>query len=74
MKVMQNDHDLLEEYDFSKGVRGKYTSRYSEGTNVVALDTDVAKYFPDHKSVNDALRSLLPVAARLVKKSPNQCG
>ncbi len=74
MKVMQNDHDLLEEYDFSKGVRGKYTSRYSEGTNVVTLDPDVAKYFPDHKSVNDALRSLLPVAARLVKKSPNQGG
>jgi len=74
MKIMQNDHDLLEEYDFSKGVRGKYANRYSEGTNVVALDPDVAKYVPDHKSVNDALRSLLPVAAGLVKKSPNQGG
>ncbi len=74
MKVMQNDHDLLEEYDFSKGVRGKYTNRYSGGTNLVVLDPDVAKYFPDHKSVNDALRSLMPVVARLEKKSQEQCG
>ena len=34
---IQNDHDLLEEYDFSKGVRGKYTNKYSEGTNNYAV-------------------------------------
>lgn len=63
MKVMPNDPDLLEEYDFSKGVRGKYAKRYAEGTNVVVIDPDVAKYFPDHTSVNEALRSLLPPAS-----------
>ena len=64
MKVMPDDPDMLEEYDFSKSVRGKYTARYSEGTNVVVIDPDVAKYSPDHDSVNEALRSLLPIVKR----------
>lgn len=45
MKRMQRDSDLLEEYDFSKGVRGKYAERYAEGTNVVVIEPDVAKFF-----------------------------
>ena len=61
MKRMDNDPDLLEEYDFSGGVRGKYAKRYAEGTNVVVLDPDVAPFFPDHDSVNDALRHLVAV-------------
>jgi len=68
MKVMPDDPDMLEEYDFSKSVRGKYTARYSDGTNVVVIDPDVTKYFPDHDSVNEALRSLLPVVKRYEKK------
>ena len=56
MKKMKNDPDMLEEDDFSEGVRGKYTKRYAEGTNVVVVDPDVAELFPDHHSVNDALR------------------
>jgi hypothetical protein len=49
---------MLDEYDFSKGVRGKYAKRYHEGTNIIRLDDDVAKIFPDAKSVNEALRAL----------------
>jgi hypothetical protein len=30
----QND-EMLPEYDFSKGVRGKHLEQYSKGTNVV---------------------------------------
>ena len=56
--VNRQDPDLLDEYDFSKGVRGKYVQRYREGTNIVRLDDDVAKIFPDAKSVNAALRAL----------------
>ncbi len=37
---------MLEEYDFSGGIRGKYAQRYAEGTNVVVIDPDVAEYFP----------------------------
>ncbi|AOY79771.1 hypothetical protein BJP36_07380 [Moorena producens JHB] len=54
----QQDHDLLDEYDFSKGIQGKYAQRYREGSNIVKLDNDVAEMFPDEKSVNDALRAL----------------
>ena len=39
--------ELREEYDFSRGVRGKYAQRYSEGTNIIILDADVAKVFRD---------------------------
>jgi hypothetical protein len=50
---------MREEYDFSRGVRGKHARRFAEGSNVVVLDPDVAKRFADSASVNDALRSLL---------------
>ena len=56
--VNRQDPDLLDEYDFSEGARGKYTQRDREGTNIVRLDDDVAKIFPDAKSVNAALRAL----------------
>ena len=64
MKRSQKDRDMLEEYDFSKGVRGKYSKKYGAGTNVVVIEPDVAKYFPDHDSGNQALRSL----ADIIKK------
>lgn len=50
---------MKSEYDFSKGKRGKYAGQYAEGTNVIFLDADVAKSFPDSKSVNKALRWLI---------------
>lgn len=50
--------ELREEYDFRGGVRGKYAGRYAEGSNVVVLDPDVAKAFPDAAAVNEALREL----------------
>ena len=68
MKPMSNDPDMLEEYDFSKGIRGKYAKKYSKGTNVVIIDPDVAEFFPDENSVNDALRALIPI----IKKRQNR--
>jgi hypothetical protein len=50
---------MKNEYDFSKGERGKYAKQYAEGTNVIFLDADVAKAFPDSESVNKALRWLI---------------
>ena len=61
MKRMQKDKDMLEEYDFSKGIRGKYAKRYAEGTNVVVIEPDIAKFFPNHDAVNQALRSLTEI-------------
>jgi len=72
MKKMQKDPDMLEEYDFSEGIRGKYAKRYAAGTNVVVIEPDVAKYFPDHDAVNQALRSLSAIIKNQKKltKSP----
>jgi hypothetical protein len=56
--------EMRAEYDFSGGVRGKYVKRYRSGTNVVLLDPELAEAFPDSKSVNDALRALVAIAAR----------
>jgi len=72
MKIMTNDPEMLEEYDFSGGIRAKYSKEYTEGTNVIAIDSDVIQFFPDHDSVNEALRSLLPIIKRQVQKSTGQ--
>jgi len=67
MKRLTKDKDMLEEYDFTKGVRGKYAKRYAEGTNVVVIEPDIANIFPDHDSVNQALRSLAEIIKRQKK-------
>ena len=47
-------------FDYSKAERGRYYKRLlAEGSNVVVLDRDVAKEFPDSASVNKALRSVI---------------
>ncbi len=53
---------MRKEYDFSGGVRGKYAKRYAEGSNVVVLDPDVARLYPDAESVNRALRAIAKAA------------
>ncbi|HEX9938610.1 MAG TPA: hypothetical protein VGB15_15840 [Longimicrobium sp.] len=60
------DDELLPEYEFTVEqlravVRGKYAERYAAGTNIVKLDPDVAKVFPDSESVNEALRALITI-------------
>ena len=54
--------ELHTEYDFSRAVRGKHHASYKAGTNVVLLEDDVARAFPDSSSVNRALRAILEVA------------
>jgi len=61
MKRARSRHEtdeMLPEYDFSGGVRGKYAGRFTKDTIMVVLDPDVAEVFPDPKSVNKALRAL----------------
>ncbi len=59
--VAADEEEILPEYDLTGGVRGKYAARYAEGTNLVRLDPDVAKVFPDSESVNRALRALVQI-------------
>jgi len=62
--------EMLDEYDFSKGIRGKYAQRYAAGSNVVVISPDVAELFPDSESVNEALRMLVKIAQR-TKRTPD---
>jgi hypothetical protein len=55
---------MRKEYDFSGGVRGKCAARYAAGCNVVVLEPDVARLYPDAKSVNRALRAIAEATPR----------
>ena len=55
--------ELRSEYEMKSllkgGVRGKYAARYRDGTNLVLLEPEVAKAFPNDKAVNDALKLVM---------------
>ena len=74
-KNEETKDELRPEYDFdySKAVRGKYHKRLlKEGSNIVVLDSDVAKVFTNSTAVNEALRSVLDLTRstqRLTRRS-----
>jgi hypothetical protein len=49
--------------------RGIYAQRYRSGTNLVLLDKDVRKAFPDDESVNEALRVIAKAAKHQVSRA-----
>lgn len=56
---MNNEDTLRPEYPadlIKSGERGKYTKRYREGTNVVLIEPDLHRLFPNSAAVNHALR------------------
>jgi len=61
------DSDMLDEYDFSNGVRGKYAAWCQGGTNVVRLDDDVAAMFSNAAEVNEVLRYI----GKLIQRHTN---
>jgi len=71
----RSTNELRAEYkrsDFGELVRGKYAGRVAASCNVVVLDPQVARVFPNERAVNAALRSLIAVAtmsARLTRRS-----
>ena len=71
------DDDLRPEYDLArlKGrVRSKYYKQAAAGTNLVLLEPDVARAFPDSNSVNRALRLLQEVATKSARSSRKSTG
>lgn len=62
-KNTELNDDLRPEYDMKTllkgGVRGKYAKRYRAGTNLVLLEPDVARAFPNEKAVNEALKLVM---------------
>ena len=57
---MNHNNDILRaEYPedlIKSGIRKKYTKQYREGTNIVLIEPDLHKLFPDSDAVNRALR------------------
>ncbi len=71
-KAKQTEKDELRaEYkrsDFPKGlVRGKYAERLREASNVVVLEPEVARAFPNQEAVNSALLSLIQIAKKTTR-------
>ena len=63
--VKKTNDKMRAEYDLSKlkgGVRGKYYRQATAGTNLVLIEPEVAKIFPDTESVNRALKLLADTA------------
>jgi len=63
MKKTELNDELRPEYDMKSllkgGVRGKYAARYRAGTNLVLLEPEVAKAFPNKQAVNEALKLVI---------------
>lgn len=53
------DSELLSNYDFSQGDRGKYAKLLRARTNLVLLRPEVAAAFPTAEAVNDALMKII---------------
>ena len=62
-KKNEHNDELRPEYDMKSlikgGVRGKYAKRFRERTNLVLLEPEVAKAFPNDKAVNEALKLVI---------------
>ena len=69
MSKTTKTNEIRPEYDFSDGVRGKHHRAYQKGTNVVLLESDVAEVFKDSESVNHALRMLMDIAGKELKRN-----
>jgi hypothetical protein len=68
-----DDYELKEEYDLSKMTiipKGRFDPKKRIGNNVIVLEPDVAKAFPNDEAVNEALRLLLK-ASKLLQNTTN---
>lgn len=53
---MTKEELMLEEYDFTGGVRGKYVDRIANRKNVIALEPNKAEVFTDSDPIDEALQ------------------
>jgi len=70
--------ELRQEYkrsDFPGGlVRGKYSKRMKESSNIIVLKPEVAKVFPNEETVNNALLSLIDLARKTIRPTKRSTG
>lgn len=62
MKMADQNIPELKRDELGKGVRGKYLKHFMQGSNVVVLQPEIQKAFPDSEAVNKALASMLAFA------------
>jgi hypothetical protein len=62
---------MRDNYDFSRGVRGKYAKKFKQSTNIVLLAPDVVRAFPNSAAVKMALRDLIKIAEKAAKTGVN---
>jgi hypothetical protein len=58
----QDDYKLRDEYDLSKMTvlpKGRFDPKRRVGSNIVVLEPEIAKAFPNDEAVNEALRLIL---------------
>ena len=68
----QDDYELNDEYDLSKMTilpKGRFDPKHRIGNNIIVLEPDIAKAFPNDEAVNQALRLLLK-ASKFSRRIP----
>ena len=68
----RDDYELNDEYDLSKMTilpKGRFDPKHRIGNNIIVLEPDIAKAFPNDEAVNDALRLLLK-ASKISRHTP----
>jgi hypothetical protein len=79
-ELTATEDDMLPEYDFRGGVRGKYAREFVRNPYwlgvvdrrcVRLLESDLADVFSDDAAVNEALRTILRVNAAQTPKKIN---
>jgi hypothetical protein len=71
----RDDYELKEEYDLSKMTilpKGRLDPKRRIGNNVIVLEPDVAKAFPNDEAVNEALRLILKAGKRSRRAQANR--
>jgi hypothetical protein len=63
---------MRKEYDFSDSRPNKYAKKYAEGTNIVVIEPDLVKLFPNSESVNTALRALASIFPQIKPKAKSK--
>lgn len=72
-KKSNKDVEIRPEYartDFGKLTRGKFHQQVAASSNVIILDSNVAKEFPNSVAVNKALKAI--ISKRKTAKAPKQ--
>jgi hypothetical protein len=58
--------------DFDSVERGKYAARLTKQSNIVVLEPEVAKAFPNERAVNQALKKVIELTRSVSPQAPRK--